>query len=356
MNRRHGIVITLGLWLATAGAFATIGIVFRNGFPGIWFWCWLACVPVSGVLLSLILQTAITRLETRSLAGRWILLTPLFLVLVLAQAGADHGFYVLMRALFGIKPVEGFLRGVSLNATLYIWLFAIQVLIFELIAASNRAARNARNAEEAREAARAARIEALRNELNPHMLFNTFNGLSSLVLAGRNAEAEALLERLSTYMRACLEGGDAALIPLADEIELIEAYLAIEAVRLARTPDVRIDCPHDLSEAAVPRLILQPLVENALKYAVHPSRGTASVTVRAARAAGGLRLTVEDTGAGAVAVPSGTGRGLSIVRRRLDALFGASASLQAGQAESGFRVEILLPLTDAEPDCGPVAE
>nr|WP_276509181.1 histidine kinase [Sphingomonas naasensis] len=257
-----------------------------------------------------------------------------------------------MRALFGIKPVEGFIRGVSLNATLYVWLFAIQALVFELIAASDRAARNARNAEEAREAARAARIEALRNELNPHMLFNTFNGLSSLVLSGRNAEAEALLERLSTYMRACLEGGDAALIPLTDEIALIEAYLAIEAVRLARTPDVRIECPHDLSEAAVPRLILQPLVENALKYAVHPSRGAASVTVRAARDAGRLRLTVEDTGAAGASVPSGTGRGLSIVRRRLDALFGAAASLTTARDGSGFSVEILLPLSGADPEPG----
>ncbi len=350
MDRRQIFLITLGLWLGTMAAFASIGAASASGLPHLWYLCYVAGVPVSGVLLSLVLQAGIRRLETRSLTGRWVRLVPLLLVIVVIQAAIDQWFYELMREVFGRKPTGEFLRALALNVAVYVWIFIIQALIFEPIAAMNRAARNARNAEEAREAARAAQLEALRNELNPHMLFNTFNGLSSLVLSGRNAEAEMLLERLSAYMRACLDGADTALVPLAEEIELVEAYLAIESVRFASTPDVRIDCPDDLAEAAVPRLILQPLVENALKYAVHPSRGAASVTVRAARDSGRLRLTVADTGTGAGAagaVPPGTGRGLSIVSRRLETLFGADASVTAGHDQGGFRVEMLLPLSGA---------
>lgn len=163
-------------------AFASIGAASASGLPHLWYLCYVAGVPVSGVLLSLVLQAGIRRLETRSLTGRWVRLVPLLLVIVVIQAAIDQWFYELMREVFGRKPTGEFLRALALNVAVYVWIFIIQALIFELIAAMNRAARNARNAEEAREAARAAQLEALRNELNPHMLFNTFNGLSSLVL------------------------------------------------------------------------------------------------------------------------------------------------------------------------------
>jgi len=347
VDRRKVFLITLGLWLATLAAFASISGIYRNGTLPLWVWCYLAGVPVGGVLLSLVLQASIVRFEKLSLARRWLRMTPIVLILVLCQAMADQLYYELVRATFHMKPTGEFGRAIALNTSIYIWVFAIQSLIFELIAAMNRAARHARWAEEAREAARAARMEALNNELNPHMLFNTLNGLSSLVLSGRNAEAEILLERLSVYIRACLESTDTGLIPLAQEIELIEAYAAMEAVRFARTPDIRIQCPDDLADAAVPQLILQPLVENALKYAVHPSRGAAFVTVTARREVDQLRLTVQDTGGAGLSVSAGTGRGLSIVRRRLETLFGADTAMAAGPGGGGFRVDLLMPLTIA---------
>jgi two-component system LytT family sensor kinase len=347
VDRRQVFLITVGLWLATMAAFASIAGIFGNRGLPLWMWIYLAGVPVSGVLLSLVLQAGIVRFERLSLASRWLRMTPIVLMIVLFQAVVDQLYYELVRAAFNEAPTGEFGRAIALNTSIYIWVFAIQSLIFELIAALDRAARNARRAEEAREAARTARMEALNNELNPHMLFNTLNGLSSLVLSGRNADAETLLERLSVYIRACLESTDTGLIPLAQEIELIQAYAAIEAVRFARTPDIRIQCPEDLADAAVPQLILQPLVENALKYAVHPSRGSAFVTVSATREAGQLRLTVQDTGTDAPPVSAGTGRGLSIVRRRLETLFGADTAMEAGPGAGGFRVDLLMPLTTA---------
>jgi signal transduction histidine kinase len=353
MDFKRVLILTLAVWLATIAAFgAGMGIIVGH-VPAPWVWAWLTALIVPGTVLGLGLYAAIDRLEALSLAARWRRLALPFFLIVAVQAALDHFLYGLMRAWMGPGPTEGFLQGFAFDAVLYIWLFGFQALVFELLVATDRAARNARNAAEAREAARAAQLQALRTELNPHMLFNTFNGLSALVLAGRNSEAETLLERLSTYMRACLDGSDEALIPLGEEIELIRAYLEIEAVRFASTPDVRIEVPEDLAESRAPRLILQPLIENALKYAVHPSQGTAVVRVSAGREGGRLRLTVEDTGPGGpVAAASGTGRGLSIVARRLRTLFGEDAEMRAGPAGDGFRVDLLMPRLEAAPAVG----
>lgn len=97
----------------------------------------------------------------------------------------------------------------------------------------------------------------------------------------------------------------------------------------------------------MPQLILQPLVENALKYAVHPSRGSAFVTGSATREADQLRLTVQDTRTDAPPISAGTGRDLSIVRRRLETLFGADTAMEASPGAGGFRVDLPMPLTEA---------
>ncbi|RZI99440.1 MAG: hypothetical protein EON90_11535 [Brevundimonas sp.] len=346
MDRRRLVLLTLGLWVASLAAFGTGASILYHGAPRLWFWSWLALLPVSGMVFSLLLYAGVMRFQPLSFSARWRRLGPAMIVIVLLQAAIDHWLYTLLHHASGSSGGADFLTGMAFNSVLYVWLFGLQALLFELIASRNQAELNARNAAVAGEAARAAQLEALRTELNPHMLFNTFNSLSSLVLAGRNDDAEAMIDRLSVYTRACLEGGDAALIPLADEFELIQAYLDVEAVRFARTPDVRSDCPDDLAEAGVPRLILQPLVENALKYAVHPSRGAATVWIRARRDGDRLRLAVEDTGSGAEPPPgAGTGRGLSMVARRLETLFGAAGTMAAGPSEAGFCVELTLPLT-----------
>lgn len=349
--------ITTGFWLASLTAFGAGYAILARGWPPTWFHIWLLVLPLSGLPLSALLCGAINRLGNLSLSARWRRLAPLLLGAVLVQAIIDHTAYLSIPQLMGVAnpPSSPFFVGVPFNCVLYFWLFSLYALIIELIVASDRIQRHARQAAEAIEAAQTARLEALRSQLNPHMLFNTFNNLSALVLQGRNSDAEAMLANLSDFMRACLDGSDKLHVPLREELELVDAYVGVEAVQLKDAFPLQVHVPADVMSAQVPRMILQPLVENALKYAVRPSEGEASVVVRASTTGDRLVLTVEDTGCTSSRPASGTGRGLSIVTRQLETLYGADATVDAAPYDRGFRVSLTLPLRFGDEARGPAA-
>ncbi|WP_458390335.1 sensor histidine kinase [Sphingomonas sp. F9_3S_D5_B_2] len=207
-----------------------------------------------------------------------------------------------------------------------------------------------RRAAEAESAAQAAQLRALRYQVNPHFLFNTLNSLSSLIIADRGEEAESMVLKLSTFFRQSLTLDTGADISLAEEIALQRLYLDIERVRFPRRLKVEVDVPEDLEKARLPALILQPLVENAIKHAVSPTRDTVILRI-AAREAGPGRIAIEVTNRGGrplakkAAELSGTGVGIANVRQRLSARFGNLASCSFGATEEGgYRVELLLPL------------
>jgi two-component sensor histidine kinase len=202
---------------------------------------------------------------------------------------------------------------------------------------------------EYRRAAQAAELRSLRYQINPHFLFNTLNSLSALVLTGKPAEAERMIQTLSTFYRRSLAGDPTGDVPLAEEIRLQRLYLEIEAVRFPDRLRTVIQVPADLAEALVPGMILQPLVENAIKYAVAASRNPVTVTIAARAEDGRLQLSVSDDGPGAGQPQDGCGIGLANVRDRLDARFDGAASLEAGPLqEGGFRAEIRLPLVRSD--------
>jgi hypothetical protein len=210
-----------------------------------------------------------------------------------------------------------------------------------------------RRAADLRAAAQHAELRALRYQVNPHFLFNTLNSLSSLVLTDQRERAERMILNLSTFFRTSLSGDPTEDVSLAEEIALQRLYLDIEAVRFPDRLRVEIDLPEKLAGAQVPGLILQPLVENAVKHGV--SRTTQPVTVRiAAREAGGrLLLTVEnqcETAACEGAQPDGAGVGLRNVRDRLAARFGDEAQCVWRAPEPGrFEVELSLPIVRTGP-------
>ncbi len=209
--------------------------------------------------------------------------------------------------------------------------------------AERKAARFAR-------AAQSAELRALRYQVNPHFLFNTLNSLSALVMRGRRDEAETMIMNLSTFYRTSLSGEPSEDVDLAEEIELQKLYLDIEAVRFPERLQVRIDLPADLASAAVPGLILQPLVENAIKHGVSQTNRPVFVEISATEASGQLILTVTDNGPGRGADDDDDedrphGIGLANVRDRLAARFGDRASIAHGPApERGYRVCLILPL------------
>jgi LytS/YehU family sensor histidine kinase len=198
--------------------------------------------------------------------------------------------------------------------------------------------------------AQTAELRALRYQVNPHFLFNTLNSLSSLVLAGRNADAEAMIINLATFFRSSLSGDPAADVALADEIGLQTLYLGIEAVRFpARLVSV-IDVPDSLADVRVPGLILQPLVENAIKHGVAPTQRPVTITIRARAEGVRLHLCVEDDGDNPGAVACG-GVGWRNVCDRLAARYGDRARCEAGLVPGGgYRASLWLPLAiDGQP-------
>ena len=208
-----------------------------------------------------------------------------------------------------------------------------------------------RRTADLRAAAQSAELRALRYQVNPHFLFNTLNSLSSLVLAGRNKQAEQMIINLATFFRTSLTGDPTEDVPLAEEIRLQRLYLDIERARFPDRLLVSVEMDDALAGACVPGLILQPLVENAVKYAVSRSRRAVTIRIAAWRDAGGLSIAVEDDGdpvdpaLGAALDNAGTGVGLRNVRDRLTARFGDLATCRWGpRPAGGFAVTLTLPL------------
>ncbi len=238
-----------------------------------------------------------------------------------------------------------------------VWLFFFAAWsAFYLAAQAQREASSARErVAEAESAARTAQVRALRYQVNPHFLFNTLNSLSSLVLASRNAEAEAMILKLSAFFRSSLTLDPTADVTLADEIALQQHYLDIETVRFPKRLRVEIDVAPGLEAARLPALLLQPIVENAIKYGVSATREKAVLTI-SARPIGGkaLALVVTNRGEGTArrARPApaehGTGVGLANVCARLKARFGDAASCTFGPLEGGgYEVCMTLPFESA---------
>ena len=205
-----------------------------------------------------------------------------------------------------------------------------------------------RREQESRAAAKAAEIRSLRYQVNPHFLFNTLNSLSALVMTGQQGRAEQMIQTISSFYRHSLAAEPTADVPLDQEFDLQRHYLTIEGVRFPERLKVEFNLPEELEDARVPGMILQPLIENSVKYAVSAVNRPVKITVSAREEFDRLVLTVSDDGPG---VPEGSdqgfGIGLANVRDRLEARFGSDVALVSGPVPGGYRSEIRVPLTHA---------
>lgn len=199
-----------------------------------------------------------------------------------------------------------------------------------------------------------AQLQALRMQVNPHFLFNTLNAVAVLVRGGETEKAGRTLRLLSDLLRATFKGADVQMVPLREEIDLVERYLEIEQVRFGDRLHVEIDVDPAASEVPVPYLLLQPLVENAVRHGVAPHAEAGVVRVTAAPIPGSdpdrIELTVADSGPGFPDInpeerTEDDGVGLSNTRRRLETLYGDRHAFELGTAaEGGARVTIRVPV------------
>ncbi|MBF9150812.1 sensor histidine kinase [Novosphingobium jiangmenense] len=208
--------------------------------------------------------------------------------------------------------------------------------------------------------ATSAQLAMLRYQLNPHFLFNTLNSISTLVLLKQTEPANAMLSRLSSFLRYTLVNEPTARVTVAQEIETLKLYLDIERMRFEERLRTEFRIDDAVRNGLMPSLLLQPLVENAIKYAVSPMEYGAEITVEAQLVGPMLRVTVSDTGPG---LPAGTdpssvfgvssdstGIGLANIRDRLVQAYGENQRFDiSNRPEGGFQVVLELPF-EAKPE------
>jgi len=334
---------------------------------------WLGVVPVRSMLVTKV-PLAVAGLGT-TLVLRWLYRRQLRverssarLIVAVIAASAVGGWVWINAAATLVRWIDpsaneraALIRATldRIDGTVY---YVVVLLTWSLIylgIAHHRAWQAERERALAGEAlAQRARLAALRYQVNPHFLFNTLNAISTLVVEQRTSDASRMISRLSDFLRLTLDGPDAEEIPVDAEIDLVSRYLEIEKVRFGDRLEVHIEVDQAVRSATVPSMILQPIVENAVRHGVARCEGKRRIGVSARRRDGALELSVVDNGPGlprAAEQAAGLGLGLGITRDRLRHAYRGSARLDLfNEGTGGARIVLQIPLqTLAENESAP---
>jgi len=220
-----------------------------------------------------------------------------------------------------------------------------QLIVYVLLYATLRVIAHVRTTARLERELTQARLDALKTQLQPHFLFNALNMIASHVHDEPDVAA-AMLQHLSTFLRATLRHSGAQEVPLREEIDFLGSYLAIMKARFEERLRVDVSLPIDVRETLVPHLLLQPVVENAITHSLRDHARSAEIRIAATHEGDRLRLTIEDNGPGIRedAAVSGNGIGLANTQARLRHLYGDRQSLTlANREEGGLRLTIELP-------------
>ena len=248
----------------------------------------------------------------------------------------------------GPRFVQAFVEQIPSVLLIDLLIFVLLLVAGNALGAHHRARRlEHREARLEVELAR-AQLEALRLEIHPHFLFNTLNSIAALIRVKDNSRALEMLLGLSELMRATVDGPRDHLVPLSTEIDFVRRYVDLQRARFADCLDIRWDVDPAALTVPVPTLLLQPLVENAVRHGTAPQSRRCAVTIAARVDGARLRLRVSDDGVG---LPAGfdpgrdAGTGLSNTTSRLKQLYGSLASFGIGPAEgAGTVAEVILPV------------
>jgi len=196
-----------------------------------------------------------------------------------------------------------------------------------------------------------AQLDSLRMQLHPHFLFNTLNGIVGLVRDNKNEAAVSMLVGLSDLLRHALEHSDEQEVELKDELSFTELYLKIQQMRFSDRLQINFDIDQPLMKAMVPNLLLQPLLENALRHGIGRSTEAGWIRISAKRENGSLLITVSDNGAGLPSnwqLKTSSGIGLANTAARLQQLYGENHRFDIhNRNEGGVVVEVVIPVRSA---------
>lgn len=194
-----------------------------------------------------------------------------------------------------------------------------------------------------------ARLDALSMQMNPHFLFNTLTAISGLVAQERKAEAREVIQRLGELLRQSLGNGNGPFSTVAREVELLEDYLYIQRIRFSDRLTASVEIDGETRELLIPAMLLQPLVENAIRHGIEPREGKGAVKVSVRRSGDSLRISITDSGGGFAlngnGRPAREGIGIANTRERLEHIYGSAASLALGnQPGGGAEAVVIVPI------------
>jgi two-component system LytT family sensor kinase len=228
----------------------------------------------------------------------------------------------------------------------YLILYGVILLVGSMLDSRERLARQQAETARLNEQLSQAQLNALRRQIEPHFLFNTLNAIAGLVREKRNDAAVDMIAGLSDFLRRVVEESGRQQVSLSEELDFAQKYLDIQKVRFAERLQISVDVPRELFPAQVPSLILQPMVENAVKHGIAKRVQGGAIRIAASRSNGTLRLSVYNDGPG---LPAGwekihTGVGMSNVRTRLQNLYGDEFDLSMqNQDPGGVEVSVSVP-------------
>lgn len=312
-------------------------------------------VVVTGIFCTLLLYWLIKKVQPRSFRARVALVLGVAVPLVVVYSTFNLLFFyywyptgdvpMVIEKLSSKFTIPWQMVVVLDSSVRWYFFFAVWATLYVAFGYANEMRAVERRANAYRLEAKNAQLRALHYQINPHFLFNTLNSLSTMVLRGSQNDAETMIMNLSSFLRSCLDVDPEKLVSLAEEISLQKLYLDMERVRFPNRLQVDFDIPDEAQNELVPALILQPLIENAIKYGVGPSRGQISVRIMARTDASNLYLRIEnDLDPGATLPPGGTGLGLRNVRDRLLTRYGPVAECEWGMLpHGGFYVFLRMP-------------
>lgn len=315
-----------------------------------------AIVVVAGILCTFVLYQLIQHVQPRGFGARLAVAMGAAIPLVIVYACINLlVFYYWLPLPDSAKiiadiqakfPVAWEIVLILDSSIRWYFFFAVWAALYVAFGYANEMRAVERRANHFRIEAQTAQLRALHYQVNPHFLFNTLNSLSTLVLRGSKSEAETMIMNLSSFLRSSLAIDPEQLVSLDEEIALQRLYLDIEQVRFPDRLQVEVAVPKELENACVPVLILQPIIENAIKYGVAPSKGRIAIRLTASSEHGLLVVRTENDIDPKAPVPApGTGLGLGNVRERLLTRHGPAAGCEWGVSDSGgFFVSLWLPL------------
>lgn len=350
--RLSAIVWVFGYILVEAAAVAqgrsVVGQMFLANLP----------LLASGICLSCLLGLLLDRTSSRPAYQRFVLVAGAGLLAGLVQTSADD-LWLRTVALVIVPEWREWAvpyqpKRLFIILLLYLWTIYLTIALLWASRTSDQARMNQARAAAFEAAASRAEAAALRLQLNPHFLFNTLNGIASLVVRNRQEQAEEMIGRLADFLRSSFASSPGDLVPLKQEFGTIAAYLHIEEARFGTRLRIDIAFPQELESQLVPNFILQPLVENAVKHGAAGSRGELTISVGARRADAELILSVVNrldkptssaarAGDGALPLVHEGGIGLANTRQRLASHYGEAAWLECRRLADGFRAEIGIP-------------